>query len=173
MTIDYEFPEIRGRGAAANHPSREPDREFEVTVLRMLERHGEAEGAVLDSYQQVAERRSVDDAIQYLVGLILDDEQRHHEVFAQMANRIRSFMWEVPVEPSLPVMPKRSDPDLLTETQRLLAFQKRDAKELRGLRKTLRNSSKASLDPLMVELMLHDTAKHIAILAYIKSHLTG
>ena len=172
MAIDYEFPEVR-RSGAASRPTRLPDRDFEITVLRMLERHAEAEGEVLDSYRQIAERSSAGDAIQYLVQLILDDERRHHDVFVQMANRTRSFMWEVPVEPSLPAMPKRSDPELLRETERLLAFEKRDTKELRDLRKTLRHGSKASLDPLMVELMLHDTAKHIAILEYIKSHLSG
>ena len=172
MAIDYEFPEVR-RSGSASRPTRLPDRDFEITVLRMLERHAEAEGEVLESYRQITERSSADDAVRYLVHLILEDEQRHHDVFVQMANRTRSFMWEVPVEPSLPAMPKRSDPDLLRATEALLAFEKRDTKELRDLQKALRHSSKASLDPLMVELMMHDTAKHIAILEYIKAHLTG
>ena len=172
MTLDYEFPANRGRDTTTRRSSREPDREFETTVLGMLEHHGEAEGAILDSYRQVAERSSVDDAIQYLIRLIMEDETRHHEVFAQMANGIRSFVWEVPVEPRLPSISNRSDPDLLRETKRLLAFEKQDAKELRSLRKTLKGSPRSSLDPLMVELMLHDTAKHIAILEYIKDHLS-
>jgi hypothetical protein len=160
---------VGGQGA---RPRGEPDRDFEMTVLQLLESHGDAEGAILESYRKVAERTSAGEAVGYLVRLILDDERRHHQVFAEMANAIRSFVWEVPVEPSLPTMPTRSDPELLAETKRLLAFEKRDAKELRKLRKTLRKGPPSSLDPLMVELMLHDTAKHIAILEHIKAHLS-
>ena len=78
-----------------------------------------------------------------------------------------------PLTSSLPSMPVHSDPDLLAETKRLLAFEKHDAKELRKLRKTLKHGPSSSLDPLMVELMLHDTAKHIAILEFIEAHLTN
>jgi len=138
----------------------------------MFEEHGRAEGAILDSYRQIAERSNVDPAVRYLVGLILEDEKRHHAVFEEMANEIRSFCWEIPVEPSLPMMAARSDPDLLAATKRLLAFEKRDAKELRRLRRLLRDSPASSLDPLMVEMMLLDTAKHIAILEHITSRLT-
>jgi hypothetical protein len=151
--------------------TRAPDRDFELSVLHLLERHGEAEGELLDAYSKVAERSSGKGAIEFLVQLILDDEYRHHQVFNEMANAIRSFLWEVPVEPSLPAMTVRSDPALLAETRRLLAFEKQDAKELRRLRKTLKHSPSSSLDPLMVELMLHDTAKHIAILEFVEAHL--
>jgi hypothetical protein len=63
------------------------------------------------------------------------------------------------------------DPELLQETKRLLAFEKSDAKELRQLRKALRHAPRSSLQPLLVDLMLHDTAKHISILEYIRDHL--
>ncbi len=137
----------------------------------MFERHGAMEGEILESYREVAERSSAGEAVQFLVGLILEDEHRHHEVFAKMANAIRSILWEVPVEPRMPAMGTRPDPELLAETKRLLAFEREDAKQLRALRKDVKRSSQHSLDPLMIELMLHDTAKHIAILKYIKAHL--
>ena len=63
------------------------------------------------------------------------------------------------------------DPELLAETRRLLAFEKSDAKELRQLRKVLRHTPRSSLQPLLVDLMLHDTAKHISILEFIRDHL--
>jgi len=151
---------------------REPDRSLEVSILGQFERHGQMEGAILESYRKVAERSSAGEGIRYLVRLILEDEERHHDLFAKMANEIRSILWEIPVEPRLPAIKTLSDPELLAETKRLLSFEKRDAKELRALRKSLKSSATYSLDPLMVELMLHDTAKHIAILEYIRAHLT-
>ena len=151
---------------------REPDRDFERSVLQLAERHGKEEGEILDSYQQIAERSQGDDAVQFLVGLILEDEKRHHQVFEKIANEMRAWLWEMPVEPRLPAMVTRSDPELLAETKRLLAFEKRDAKELRRLRRHLREAPKSSLDPLMVELMLLDTKKHVAILEHIEHRLT-
>lgn len=150
---------------------REPDRDLEVTVLQLLEYHGATEGKILASYKEISERSSVGEAVQYLIKIILADEHRHHQVFDEMANAIRSFVWEVPVEPRLPSIETRSDPELLAETKRLLAFEKQDAKELRSLRRRLKGSQTSSLDPLMVDIMLNDTAKHIAILEYIKAHL--
>jgi hypothetical protein len=152
-------------------PRREPDRDYEHSVLRLLEQHAASESSLLESYERVADRSDAGEAVQFLVRLILDDERRHHEVFEQMANGIRSFVWEVPVEPRLPAMSVRSDPELLAETKRLLEFERHDAKELKRLRKTLRSAPRSSLDPLMVQLMLRDTQKHIAILEYIESHL--
>ena len=89
----------------------------------------------------------------------------------EMANELRSFVWEVDVEPRVPSMTERPDPALLAETKRLLAFEKDDRKELRQLRKALKHGPRSSLHPLLVELMLLDTNKHIAILEFIRDHL--
>jgi hypothetical protein len=146
-------------------------RDFEYDVLDLLESHGIREATLLESYRQIAEETSTADAVRYLVRLILEDEERHHRLFTEMANDIKSFVWEVEVEPKVPSMAPRSDPQLLDATRQLLAFENKDAKELRQLRKVLRDSPKSSLHPLLVDLMRHDTAKHIAILKHIRKQL--
>ena len=148
-----------------------PDRDVETMVLQMLETHGEREGAALASYERVTGESSAGGAVQYLVRLILEDERRHHRVFAEMANELKSFVGELDVEPRVPAMVDHRDPELLAETKRLLAFEKSDAKELRQFRKALRHAPRSSLQPLLVDLMLHDTAKHISILEFIRDHL--
>ena len=165
MIGDAFHPESTNQRASRPYPNRD----FEQSVLPHLERHGEDEGAILESYRLVVERSSAGEVIQFLVKLILDDEKRHHQVFAQMANEFRSFLWEIPVEPSSPTLETHADPDLLAETKRLLAFEKKDAQEPKRLRQILKSGQPSSLNPLMVELMLLDTAKHIAILEHIKS----
>jgi len=150
---------------------RPPDRDFEYDVLDLMESHGAQEASLLESYRQVAEEASTSDGVRYLVRLILEDEERHHRVFTEMANDIKSFVWEVEVEPKVPGMSRRSDPRLLAETRRLLAFEIEDAAQLRRLRKVLRGSPRSSLHPLLVDLMLHDTAKHIAILKHLRKQL--
>ena len=172
MTIQDPFLGSSHHERDGFRPLREPDRDVEYGILDMLETHGEREGTALASYERVAEESTAGAAVQYLVRLILEDEKRHHRVFAEMANELKSFVWEVEVEPRVPAMSPRPDPALLDETRRLLAFEKADAKELRRLRKALRHSLNSSLHPLLVDLMLHDTAKHIAILKHIRTHLT-
>jgi hypothetical protein len=150
---------------------RAPEPVFEYELLGLLESHVEREGEALESYRRVAEDASVGKAVRYLVHLILDDEERHHRLFTEMANEVRSFVWEVDVEPAVPAMSRRSNPKLLAETRRLLDLEKQDTKELRQLRKQLRHSPKSWLHPLLVDMMLHDTAKHVAILEHIQKQL--
>ena len=171
MPVDDPFLHSLRSREFSHEPGRDPDRDAGTMVLQMLETHGEREGTALASYERVAGESSAGGAVQYLVRLILEDERRHHRVFAEMANELKSFVWELDVEPRVPVMVDHSDPELLAETERLLAFEKSDAKELRQLRKILRHAPPSSLQPLLVDLMLHDTAKHISILEFIRDHL--
>ena len=62
------------------------------------------------------------------------------------------------------------DRALLDTTRQLIARERADAKELRQLRRDFHTMPKASLLPLLVELMLHDTAKHIEILRFIRTY---
>lgn len=171
MTIEDPMLNAPVRERNEYAPPREPDRDFEYQILEMLETHGAREGSALDAYKRVAEASEAGAGIQYLVKLILEDEERHHRVFAEMANEIKSFVWELDVEPRVPALVPKRDDALLEQTRRLLEFEKEDAKELRALKKALKHSPKSSLHPLLVELMLHDTAKHIAILEHIRSRL--
>ena len=173
MSLQDTYVDTPGPDHRPSPVAREPDRHIEQRILTMLETHGAREGVTLASYQRVAEQSSAPDGVRYLVRLILDDEVRHHRVFDEMANGLKSLVWEVDIEPRVPPISARPDPALLEETRRLLAFEKADAKELRQLRKALKDSPRSSLHPLLVDLMLHDTKKHIAILEHIVSRLRG
>ena len=146
-----------------------PDPESDARVLATLRAHDERERAILESYRQLVDE-STDDGIRYLGRLIMDDEERHHEVIREMANRVESWMQDVRVEPSTPSLSPQVDPDLLEETRRLIALERQDAKELRLLQKELRYAPPTSLLPLLVKLMLHDTARHIEILRFIRAY---
>jgi rubrerythrin len=154
-------------------PPHEPDRDFDLGILYMLRNHGAREGAALEAYRRVLDESSANEGVRYLIRLILDDEHRHHQVFAEMANALQSFIEELSVEPQVPGLAPERDPALLDVTRRLLALEKEDAKELRQLRKSLRGAPKSMLHPLLVDLMRHDTAKHIAILEHIVTRLSG
>jgi hypothetical protein len=143
------------------------DHDWYPALLALLQSHSEREGVALADYKRLA-TKSTDDGIRYLMRLILADERRHHEQMEQMINTIQSFAWDVKVEPRVPSLPAQKDPTLLEDTRLLLEFEKEDSKHLRELRKHLKMASKTSLLPLLTELMMHDSAKHVAILQYIR-----
>ena len=141
-------------------------------VLQLLEQHGALEGEALQAYQAIVDSAPEEDGVTYLVRIILEDEERHHRIFEEMANAFRSMVWSAEVEPKMPPAPSGDRPELLATTKRLLAFEQHDRKELRSLRRRLKGTSGSSLDVLAVEMMLHDTAKHIDMLEYIESRLS-
>ncbi len=142
-----------------------PDR-----LLEALRTHGECEAAVLESYRRLVDE-SPDEGVRYLGRLIIEDEERHHNVIAEMCNRIDSWIIRgISVGPSTPALSPRVDRELLQETRRLIALERRDARELRLLKKELRNTAPTSLLPLLVKIMLHDTATHIEILQFIHAY---
>jgi len=146
-----------------------PDPESNARVLETLRTHGERESEVLASYRRLV-AESPDEGIRYLGRLIIEDEERHHQVIDEMANRIDSWIRGMTVEPSTPSLSPGVDRGLLEETRQLIALERRDAKELRLLQKELRYAPATSLLPLLVKLMLHDTARHIEILRFIRTY---
>jgi hypothetical protein len=101
---------------------------------------------------------------------MIEDEERHHQLIEEMANRVESWLVEVEIEPETPALSPRADPALLDETRRLLALERQDARELRLLRRELRDTPTTSLLRFLAELMLRDTAKHIEILRFIRTY---
>jgi hypothetical protein len=132
--------------------------------------HVATEGAMLEEYQRLAEDQSGSPAFRYLANLILADERRHHQIFNDLAESIRQ-MGELRLEdepiPSLQGL--RADRiRIMAVTDRLLAAERADAKELKRLAKQLKEVRETTLWELLVDLMQDDTAKHIKILAFIR-----
>ena len=146
-----------------------PDLTSDAQALETLRAHDERERAILASYRHLIDESS-DEGVRYLGALIIEDEERHHQMINEMVNRIDSSIHGVSVEPSTPSLSPRVDRALLDETRQLIALERQDAKELRLLQKELRYAPATSLLPLLVKLMLHDTARHIEILRFIRAY---
>jgi len=154
-------PDSEGAG------QRVADRSLERQLIGMIESHGQREGEALAAYEAMA-KESGDEGLKYVVQLIMDDERRHHAQLNEMLHKLQSFVWEVEVKPTVPSLRLRNDPELRRQTEELLAFEKADAKELRQLRKELGRQHGFPLMPLLVDLMIQDTDKHLAILRFIR-----
>ena len=143
---------------------------WEQQLFDYVEDHVQSEGAILDEYQRLADDQSGSPAFRYLTRLILDDERRHHQMFEDLAESVRQ-MAEMRLEdepiPSLHGL--RSDRERIKAvTERLLAVERADAKELKRFERSLREVRDTTLWALLVELMQADTAKHIKILSFIR-----
>lgn len=141
---------------------------YEQDLFDSLQAHERDEQDVIAAYEALASE-SPSETVRYLIGLILDDERRHHRVMGELANTLRAqatFEERTPRVPYLDVRRDR-DRDLLQETQRFLAIERKDRADLKHLARATRNVG-GELDAFVVKLLRSDTERHIAILRFIE-----
>jgi rubrerythrin len=144
---------------------------WERALYHHLTSHADSEQELLDAYKTAADE-SGSAAFVYLVGIITEDEIRHHRWFEQLALALRTdaeFRSEPPAVPRLEHWgphPER----VLGTTEKLLDQERSDDRHLKQLEKDLRDVKDTSLWHLLVLLMLADTKKHIEILSFVADH---
>ena len=144
----------------------------ERELVEMLARHGQQEGVLLERYQRFVEEGPTP-ASRYLVQLILDDERKHHRLLAELANTIA---WGLgansPVEATPDIYPKSTpDPAFVEETQALIKAEEQDRSEVRRMRRKFKAYEDTTLWPLIIDILLLDTEKHLEILRFISKHV--
>lgn len=107
-------------------------------VTRLLDDHLDRERAVVESYERFA-GQDLPDLPRYLIALVVDDEKRHHLLMAEMARAFDDLDGTPPTGSLLrSAMDQAPPPGLLEESERFLAAERADAKELRRLLKAMR-----------------------------------
>lgn len=143
---------------------------WEQEMYDHLSAHGQIEGEILEAYADLAADEDRSPAFRYLAAMILEDERRHHQTFEDLAEAIRA-MGELRSDdlPIPRVSGLRHDKEaVLALTERLLSVERGDAKELKRLAKELKTFEDTTLWVLLLDLMRHDTDKHIKILKFIR-----
>jgi hypothetical protein len=145
---------------------------WEQELFDHISDHGAREGAMLSEYQRLAEDESLSAAFRYTARLILDEERRHHATFDDLATAVRQMAeLREDEQPIPPLRELRRDRDRIRDvTERLLKAERDDVEALERLRKQMHLVKDTTLWSLLVELMEHDTQKHIKILRFIRSH---
>ena len=142
---------------------------WEQQLYDHLTRHGKNEGEILAAYEQLA-NDAESPAFAFLAELILDDERRHHQLLDALATTIRTTAeltgQPVPI-PHLGVVTADRE-RILAATERLLAFEEQDDRELDALAKELKDVRNTTLWELVVRLMQQDNEKHRRILKFIR-----
>jgi hypothetical protein len=154
-----KFHQTSERDLASARPSP-----ADVALLQELEAHVAHEEEVLDEYRRLA-AGSIDPAVEYLVTLILEDEERHHRILVEMLNQVRTGLWLAEQGPRVPSMSaSRQSKTLGRAVKRLRAFERADLRRLRRLRHRLGGLRRHSLDGVLVESLKLDTRKHLVYL---------
>ena len=161
-TFDNALEGLRLAGLRLTGPSVDTE-----DLVELLVHHGREEGRLLAEYERVADD-SADQATRYVVGLILEDERRHHRLLAELAN---AMAWEVATispESSTPGLTRPIDGELLAQTRRLLRAERADYRKLRTIRRRFRPYRRTTLWALVIDLMLADTTKHATMLRFLE-----
>jgi rubrerythrin len=132
--------------------------------------HADSERETLQAYEQLAST-TTSKTFAYLARLILADERRHHQMLDDLATTIRTDA-ELSGDPGpIPLLDLREDrQEILAATERLLAIEQQDNKELKALAKELKDLKDTTAWALIIEIMQADNAKHLRILNFIKDH---
>lgn len=144
---------------------------WERELFKHLTDHIIQERDLLEEYATAA-RSTESKALAYLIHLLIEDEHRHHGLFKQLAQSLKSSAELTADSPEVPRMDfdNENRVGVLEVTQRLLDREEDDLRELKRLHRELRVVQDTTLWDLLVELMERDTEKHIAILRFAHSH---
>jgi len=144
--------------------------EWEQRIFNLLQEHIQSEAAVQADYRELLER-STSASTKMLLGLILEDEERHHETLERIARAVRSREEMEQIEGSVPSLDRgMHEPGLALATKRFRAIERGDVRELHRLKREMREVRETTLWPLLLELMLLDGRKHLLILKFISDH---
>jgi len=134
-------------------------------MLTYLREHVDREGAILAEYADAAEHTQ-SAALAYMLRIVLADERRHHNWFHELAATLQTEAALSNAEPPIPWLDfQRADREQLDRMlSTLLEHERADADELKRLRREVQDFEKTTLWTVLIEIMQHDTDKHIAIL---------
>lgn len=147
---------------------RPPMSRWEEELFAHFTQHTEQENTLLSAYEALA-RTSGSEFVRYLSAMLLEDEQRHHRMFTQLANTMVAQSTLTRVEDDIPpVTPTRDVADLRPLTAQLIALEEEDRVQLARLRKELRDVRDTTMWDLLVQIAERDTDKHLLILRFIE-----
>jgi len=140
-------------------------------LMRALEAHAAALAADVATCRELANRMA-DPVVHLLVGMIVDDEQRHDSLLRSMIRRLEDEVDFVPAQGAIPVPngSMRNDPQAAVEiaanVRGLMRNEHEGARHLRHLARQ-EPTLYGGLYPLLLETIARDSEKHATILRYL------
>ena len=140
-------------------------------LMNEFQSHADHEEQWLTTYQASAKEAS-DPLIRFLLGLIVADEQRHHELTNWMIVKLKDELgWtraEGLAQRDYEKGEKRTQ--LLSSVERFLEVERKGIKEYQRLKKESQGLYRDAF-ALLYTTMIHDSHKHIGILEFLRRKL--
>jgi rubrerythrin len=143
---------------------------WEQRLFSHLNEHVRYERDVLEAYVAAADATD-SRALAYVVKILIEDEQRHHMLFQELADSLQHDAESHPGDPAIPRLDFHVDSAVRELTDQLVNREREDLRELKKLQKGVREIKDTTLWPLLVDLMRRDTKKHIAMLRFVQRHI--
>jgi hypothetical protein len=140
---------------------------FDAEVMRHLEQHITDERDLIDEYETLL-TNSDHPPVRYLLGLLLEDEHRHHRILTEMLNQFDPSIYLAEQHPHVPWMTPKRDPETAKAIRRLRRAERADLRKLRALRRHLKFLRRHSLDGVLIDSLILDTHKHLRYLRTIQ-----
>lgn len=141
-------------------------------LLESVERHVSAEAGSLVLYEQIKQECG-DPIVALVMGLILDDEERHHGLLLRMEASLRDALNWTHSASALPTSLSAGTPharDLATVAKELISEERTGARKMRELARNEKGID-AGLDSLLLEMMAMDSEKHARLLEFVHQRL--
>ena len=136
-------------------------------LIRALEAHASAEAHDLATCEALAER-STNPVLRMLIGLVAEDEQRHHSLLQSMVRRLQEEVECVASSSVRPVPQGDSAPDsaLATTLRGLIRDEHEGARHMRHIARQEPHQYDG-LYSLLLETIARDSEKHATVLRYL------
>jgi nucleotide-binding universal stress UspA family protein/rubrerythrin len=142
--------------------------------LSVVSAHSAAESSSIESYRQLA-NTAEDPVVRLLLGMVLQDEERHHTLLTSIAASARDELHWTHSDEALPAGPARSTAaatQTIAALRPLIEHERHGADELRRLAEQQRHLHDGLYSALL-EVMALDSEKHARILGYALDRLVA
>ena len=140
-------------------------------LMNEFQSHADHEEQWLTNYQAIGKEAS-DPLIRFLLGLIVDDEQRHHELTRRMITKLKDELAWTRAEGLAPRFYEKAEKrtHLLSSVESFLDAERKGIKEYQRLKKESQGMYR-DVFALLYTTMIHDSHKHIGILEFLRQKL--
>ena len=140
-------------------------------LLNVIARHARTEAAALVEYEHLA-TASGDPVVAFVMRMILDDEERHHDLLNRMAASLRDALDGTQSPHALPSAPVASEPspELAALARKLIDEEHGHVQQMRSLARSEARIGEG-LDALLLEVMARDSEKHAWLLQFVVQRL--
>jgi rubrerythrin len=149
-------------------PAAEADEQSLEQLLRVFDRHVDGETATLRSYRHLA-ATATDPAVALLMALVVEDEERHHELLRRMATRLRDALEWTHSPDALPTSEVPPGQERAGDAVTLLTYIREEEASAAQLRALAKQNAKlyGGLFELLLQTMALDSEKHARVLRFI------